>query len=130
LRVEMEDGSAGTSLSWKARTPWAIPAGPDEATDLYGRWALYFYVPKGTKVVAGYADGVGELYDGGGKKVFTFGARPDYFSVPVAADPQGKLWRFSNSLGRRLLLTVPPYLARDARELLLPAEVVRADTPK
>jgi hypothetical protein len=81
-------------------------------------------------VVAGYADGVGELQDGSGKRVFTFGERPDYFSVPVAADQQGRLWKFTNSLGHRILLTVPPYLARDGRELLLPAEVVRGDAPK
>jgi hypothetical protein len=129
-RVELSDRTGGTSLSWPAGTPWTIPAGPREATELYSRWTLYFYVPKGTKVVAGYAESVGELLDGGGKKVFTFGERPDYFSVPVASGQDGRLWKFTNSLGRRILLTVPPYLARDASELLLPAEVVRADTAK
>lgn len=129
-KVEVSDRSGGTALSWPEGKPWTIPAGPAEATDLYGRWNLYFYVPKGTKVVAGHAEGPGELLDGNGKKVFTFAARPDYFSVPVATGQDGRLWKFTNSLGRRILLTVPPYLARAASELLLPEEAVRADTPK
>jgi hypothetical protein len=129
-RVEIADRTAGTSLSWQAGTAWTIPAGAKEITDLHGRWNLYFYVPRGTKVVVGYADGVGELLDGDGKKMFTFGPRPDYFSVPVGSDQQGKLWKFTNSLGHRILLTVPPYLAHDGRELLVPAEVVKADAAK
>jgi len=48
----------------------------------------------------------------------------------VAPGQAGRLWKFSNSLGPRLLLTVPPYLARDGRELLLPTEVVRADSKR
>jgi hypothetical protein len=58
------------------------------------------------------------------------GSRPDYSRVPVEPGQDGRLWHFANSLGQRILLTVPPYLARDGRELLLPAEVVLADTPK
>jgi hypothetical protein len=40
----------------------------------------------------------------------------------------GKLWRFEHCQGQRLLMTVPPYLARNGAELLLPAEVVAADS--
>ncbi len=126
-RAQLSDRTGGTILTWPAGTPWTVPAGQEENVALHGRWALYFYVPKGTKVVAGHADGEGELLDGSGKKVFTFAARPDYFSVPVPPGQQGKLWKFAGCLGRRVLLTVPPYLARDDRELLLPEEVVQAD---
>lgn len=129
-RLEVSDRTAGTALSWPAGRPWTIPAGPKESVDLHGRWTLYFYVPRGTKVVAGYADGAGELLDADGKKVHTFGGIPDYFRVEVAPGQDGRLWKFGNSLGQRVLLTVPPYLARDGRELLLPAEVVRTDTRK
>jgi hypothetical protein len=129
-RVELADRSAGTALSGPAGMRWAIPAGPEEAVELYGRWTLYFYVPRGTKEVIGYSAGVGELHDGDGKKVFAFSARPDYFRVSVSAPQQGRLWRFTSCLGRKVLLNVPPYLARDNRELLLPEEVVRADAPK
>jgi hypothetical protein len=36
---------------------------------------------------------------------------------------------FSNTAGKRLLMTVPPCLARSPKELLLPKEVVKADAP-
>ncbi len=39
----------------------------------------------------------------------------------------GALWKFEDCQGQRLLMTVPPFLARGAEELLLPAEVVDAD---
>src|SRR5207248_3680764 len=121
-RLEFADRSGGTVLVWPAEMPWTIPAGQEEAAELQGRWTMYFYVPKGTKEVAGYADGPGELQDGDGQKVFTFTSRPDYFSIPVAPGQQGRLWKFADCQGKRILLTVPPYLARDGRELLLPAE--------
>lgn len=129
-RVEVADRSAGMVVTWGAGTPWTIPCASGEFTNLHSRWTMYFYVPKETKVVAGYAESLGELHDADGRKVFTFGDRPDYFSVPVAAGQDGRLWKFVSSLGKRILLTVPPYLARDGRELLLPAEVVKADARK
>jgi hypothetical protein len=52
----------------------------------------------------------------------------NYWSVPVPAGQDGKLWRFDQARGEFKLMTVPPYLARSAAELLLPAEVVKADT--
>lgn len=129
-QVVLSDRTAGTSLSWPDGTPWTIPAGQKEATVLHGRWTLYFYVPKGTKVVAGYAEGLGELLDGGGKKVLTFSGPSDYFSVPVPAGQDGRLWKFTNCMGQKILMTVPPYLARNGRELLLPKEVMQTDSAK
>lgn len=129
-RIEFSDRSGGTILSWPAGTPWTIPTGQEEGAELQGRWTLYFYVPKRTKVVAGYADGLGDLLDSSGKKVCTFSGPADYFCVPVAPGQDGRLWKFADTMGQRVLLTVPPYLARDSRELLLPAEVIRADSSK
>jgi hypothetical protein len=45
--------------------------------------------------------------------------------VPPGLD--GRLWKFHQCAGERRLMTVPPYLARNERELLLPAEVVEKD---
>ena len=56
-----------------------------------GRWNLYFYVPKGTKTIGGYASGVGDLPDGVGKKVHTFDKKAAYFSVMVPAGQDGRL---------------------------------------
>jgi len=98
----------------------------------YPNWSLYFYVPRGTKVVGGFATTRdGRVRDGDGNEVFSFDtlAGPGYFSVPVPAGQDGKLWFFEKCRGRRLLLTVPPYLARTADELLLPQSVVGQDAP-
>lgn len=129
-RVEVADAGAGTDVAWPAGRPVTVVSSPDLPADLHGRWTLYFYVPKGTKVVGGFASGPGVLLDGGGKKVREFDARPGYFSVPVPAGGDGAAWSLAHTAGRRLLMTVPPSLARSPRELLLPAEVVEADRKK
>jgi hypothetical protein len=54
-------------------------------------------------------------------------AEEGWFNVPVPEGQDGKLWTLKNSRGQRLLMTVPPYLARNGQELLLPTEVVEAD---
>ena len=98
-----------------------------------GRWYLYFYVPKGTKVIGGYTESkTGNLINPDGKEAFAFEKmnRIGYFSVPVPAGQDGKLWKMNFNSGRKILMTVPPYYARNAAELLLPVEVVNADAQK
>lgn len=58
---------------------------------LHSRWTLYFYVPQGTKVIGGFADGAGELHNPDGTTAHTFGDVPGYFNVPVPAGSDGKL---------------------------------------
>jgi hypothetical protein len=129
-RLEVTDATAGTSVAWPDGTPMTVRSSPEAPASFAGRWSLYFYVPKGTKVVGGYSSGPGTLLDGGGKVVHTFDGKPGYFSVPVPAGADGALWQFHQCAGQRLLMTVPPYLARSGKELLLPAEVVEKDGGK
>jgi hypothetical protein len=96
---------------------------------MQGRWTLYFYVPKHTPFVGGFAQGVGDLLDPEGRKIFSFTGKGEYFKVPVPSGADGRLWRFSNCTGDRLLMTVPAYMAASAAELLLPKEVVDRDKP-
>jgi hypothetical protein len=124
-RVEVTDASAGTAVSFEAGVPVTLWSSPDQPATMHGRWSAYFYVPKGTKTVGGFASGIGVLRDGNGKKVHDFDTKPGYFSVPVGEGQDGKLWKFENGVGQRLLMTVPPCLASSAAELLLPVEVVR-----
>ncbi len=131
-RLDILDAGRGVALVWEAGTVLSIPSSGDMQTLLRGHaWELYFYVPRGTKEVGGVADGSGVMLDGGGNVVheFKFKDRTGYFCVPVPPGQDGKLWKFEKSGGRRLLMTVPPYLARCAEELLLPKEVVEADAP-
>jgi hypothetical protein len=129
-RIEVTDSGAGTAVNWADGLPVTVLSSPDTPAGFHGRWTLYFYVPKGTKVIGGFASGAGNLLDPAEKKVHEFDGKPGYFGVPVPAGQDGKVWQFANTAGRRLLMTVPPCLARSPKELLLPAEVVKADAPR
>lgn len=114
--------------------PWTMTAGLDDHNILTGTWSLYFYVPKGTRIVGGFAQRArGDVLDGDGNVVFDLGKNfkaPGFFKVDVPAGQDGKLWKFHNVGSQCSLLTVPALLARDGSELLLPREVVEADRAK
>jgi len=130
-RIDVNPGKNGAHVSWPDGTPVVFASSLDERISLSHRINMYFYVPKNTKVVGGYAQGVGYVLDGSGKKVFEFTKDKfnsgGYFNIPVAPGQDGKLWEFTSSAGARYLMTVPPYLARSAEELMLPKDVVEAD---
>lgn len=133
-QLEWSDGNAGTSVEWPENWPMTIRSSMDDPANLRNsRWNLYFYVPKGTQVVAGYAtNNRGTILDVEGNEIFDFTdleSPESYFEVDVPEGKDGQIWKFHNSYGRRKLMTVPPYLARNARELMLPREVVEADAP-
>ena len=138
-RVETVDGGDFTHIEWPAGMPVTVESGidtPGVTSQFRGPWTLYFYVPRGTAVVGGWSSRVanwaprpsGRLLDADGHEVLDFGRLGEgWFRVPVPPGQDGRLWKFENCVGQRLLMTVPPYLARRAEELLLPEEVVRAD---
>lgn len=132
--LQVADGSDMTALELPAGLPLTVVSSVEALPPALGsRWSLYFYVPKGTTIVGGYADSAtGVVRDGAGKTVLDFAALPKlgYFRIPVPAGQDGRLWKFDDCAGMRLLMTVPPCLARTADELLLPAEVVARDAPK
>lgn len=140
-QIDVTDGGDYTRLVWPAGMPVTLPSGfdmPHVSSHFRGGWTLYCYVPKGTQVVGGWAGRIaswaprisGLLKDGDGNVVYDFSQSEDgWFRVPVPAGQDGKLWKFENSQGTRQLMTIPPYLARHAAELLLPSEVVARDQP-
>ncbi len=138
-QVDVTDGGDYTRIVWPEGMPVTLPSlfdMPHVSSHFRGGWTLYCYVPQDTKVVGGWAARIaqwaprisGVLKDGAGNVVFDFGKSEDgWFSVPVPAGQDGKLWKFENSQGTRQLMTTPPYLARTGAELLLPSEVVEKD---
>jgi len=138
-RVETLDGGDHTYLQWPEGMPVTIESGIDTLgvkEHFRGAWALYFYVPQGTATVGGWASRIanwaprisGQLLDGSGRVVHDFGqAEEGWFNIPVPEGEDGTLWKFENNQGQRLLMTVPPYLARTGAQLLLPAEIVEND---
>jgi hypothetical protein len=130
-RLELRDGGDASRLFWEDGRRMTLPCSPESGgPPINGAWTLYFYVPRGTREVAGYLNhGSGRLLDGAGEEVLDFAKveLPGYFNVPVPDGQDGKLWRVDRSRARLMLMTVPPYLARNEKELLLPREVVEAD---
>jgi hypothetical protein len=125
-RIEVVGGGA-VRVDWPAGKPVTIESSFERPGELHGRWSLYFYVPKRTKLVGGFGEGVGKMLDADGSLAHTFEGKPGYFSVPVPAGHDGRLWKFDFCAGDKLLMTVPPYLARSAEELMLPKSVVERD---
>ncbi len=131
-RLELRDGGDASRLVWQDDWPMVLSCTPGSPPPVRGAWTLYFYVPRGTEVVAGFVDHAsGQLRDADGNEVLSLAQvdAPGYFTIPVPEGQDGRLWQVERSRAQLRLLTVPPYLARNHRELLLPREVVQADRP-
>jgi hypothetical protein len=127
-RIEIVGGGAAqTTWEESGGRPMTIESSVESPGRFHGRWTLYFYVPRGTKTIGGFSEGQGTLKDPSGAVVTKFDEKPGYFSIPVPANEDGKLWKFEQCAGDKVLMTVPPYLARSAKELMLPREVVAKD---
>jgi hypothetical protein len=131
-KLVAEDGSDMSLIKPSSAIPWTVKSSNDEPMNhFYGDWTLYFYVPKGTRTVGLFGGGRGEVCDSAGHPVFSLNDRArNFYGVPVPEGEDGKLWQIRRGYGSIQLLTVPPYLARTAAELLLPAEVVAKDAGK
>jgi hypothetical protein len=133
FKVVVEDGNDRTLVKWASKLPLTIKSTLDDPMNKnYNElWMLYFYVPRGTRVIGLFGGEHGEVRDSAGRPVFWLNGRdPNYYSAPVPDGEDGKLWSLRFGRGSIRLLTVPPYFARTASELLLPADVVRRDSAK
>lgn len=125
--LEISDGNAATELTWPAGQRVSFPASPEESVTLSlpGDWV--FYVPKGTKVLGLHAGHLsGSLLSPDGKEALALKKlkAPGTFSIPVPPEMDGKYWVFQQVREQPLLMTVPPYFARSAAELLVPEEAL------
>ena len=137
--IQSLDGGDFTRIGWPAGLPVVVESGihsPAVKSQFRGEWTLHAYVPKGTRVIGGWSSKVenwapppaGRLVDPSGRVAHDFGAAGEgWFRVEVPAGQDGKLWKFDQCVGQRLLMTIPPILARTSAELLLPEEVVARD---
>lgn len=138
-RLEAVDGGDHSRFVFPENMPVTVESGvdgPHVTSQFRGSWTLYVYVPKGAKLVGGWSSRIanwapkpsGRLVDPSGAVALDFAKLEEgWFKVAVPEGRDGQLWKFDDCVGQRLLMTVPPYLARRAEELLLPAEVVEAD---
>jgi hypothetical protein len=131
--LEVSSNRAGNEIDWdqdQLLTDWCEGTTYPKPTQLYSR---YFYVPKGTREVAGFTGRTshGEIVDATGRVVYRFdGGRARIFVAPVPEGQAGTVWLMRNVFFSKLLLNVPSALARSPQELLLPEEVVARDAAK
>ena len=125
--VVWSDGDDMTLITWPEGHPMTVKSG----ASLRDNRTLYFYVPKGTETLGGYTTSARmRILDGDGNRMLGAGAAKGgagYFKVSVPEGQDGALWKMERCYGTQILMTVPPYLARNERELLLPREVVERD---
>jgi hypothetical protein len=130
-KLDWSDGGDQTHLEWIEGTPMTVRSSMDDPARLGNNFRLYFYVPKGTKTVGGYTTQKDiQINDSEGNKVLDLNnvdGSAGYFNISVPVGQDGTLWELKCAKGTVSLMTVPPYLARNEKELLLPKEVVKAD---
>lgn len=127
-RVDISDGGDLTEIEWPLDQRIGFKSSIDQPIKTNGRWTLYFYVPRGTATIGLHAGSGGRIHDPSGKERLNLeGKPPAYRSIPVPKGADGRLWKIYSASGPIRLLTVPPYLARSGKELLLPREVVERD---
>ncbi len=90
---------------------------------------LYFYVPKGTKVLGFFCTMAhrGHIIAPNGKRLYSFKKTVGHHSITVPEGMDDKLWELVHFAGNINFLTVPPYVASTPDKLLLPKEVVDKD---
>ena len=134
-KLYWQDGNNRTHIGWTAgQRPWVFPVAATGARFRpESRMVMFFYVPKGTTVVGGYTDqhAATTIRDGNMNVVEGWKStegNAGYFAIDVPEGTDGKLWRINSDRGfNPRLMTVPPLLTRDYRELMLPKSVIDAD---
>jgi hypothetical protein len=130
--LQVRDGHDKTRIVVPQELPLTVASGINDSPRGWPgrRGRAFFYVPRGTATVGGFAgDLSGLIRDGKGTEVFRFEdlGRPGYFNVTVPEGRDGAYWLLEDCSSYRRLMTVPPFLARSPQQLLLPREVVRND---
>lgn len=132
-KVVIRDFGALTTLSWDSEMKVTLVETKETSTRQHGQTSHYFYVPVGTSVVGGFGGGQGQIFDSQGTQRLDFSKDiigQGYFRIEVPEGEDGKLWTIRDHEGPRILLTVPSYFASAPESLLLPEEVVAADSQR
>lgn len=124
----LKDRSAGTLLKWPADRHFTMEYSLERAPGHMYRYRMVFYVPKGAKYLGGFASGGGRILNAAGDVKMLLRNRNEFFKVPVEEGESGTCWTFESANGTIRLMTAPPYMAPSAAQLLLPREVVEADS--
>lgn len=127
--VETRDQDGGVHVTdWPTALPFTLEFSMEKVPRMVGRTSLAFYIPKGTKLLGFFGRGTGAIHDSNNTVVHELSGESGYVSIPVPRGEDGTFWRFRGLVGGQVrLLTVPPYMAPNPSQLMLPREVVEAD---
>ncbi|HJZ60085.1 MAG TPA: DUF4838 domain-containing protein, partial [Gemmataceae bacterium] len=94
-RLTVSDGMDRTLVRLKSELPFTVPSSAEAPMNAHHlQWMLYFYVPRGTKVIGLFGGEHGEVQDPQNRTVFWLnGRKPNYYGVPVPDGQDGKMWR-------------------------------------
>ena len=126
-RIDVNDGKDLTRVTWPDGQVMSWKMTLNESPSMMsGRWGLYFYVPKGTQKIGLYVNVAGGvvLQPDGKEAVKLDGMKGEFVSVPVPSGMDGTLWKLNHIAGKVCLMNVPPYLAMNGEQLVLPNDVV------
>lgn len=128
-RITMNDRMVGTFLRPGNDTLLVLAVTSEVQVPTVG--TMYFYVPRGTKMLGFYANMIrGTLTMPDGKVAMKFSKHNDYFQLPVPKETAGKVWTLNAGQGTLRLMTVPSYFSFRSDLMLLPQEVVEKETGK
>jgi hypothetical protein len=123
-RITVNDNGDMTSIKWPDQIAVGMPVDLESAPEFSG--TFYFYVPAGTKTLGYYAKlGRGRLISPDGKTVRNLSKTNGFYSDPVPAGMDGKVWELRGVNGVARMLTVPSILSLNPNRLLLPNEIVK-----
>jgi hypothetical protein len=128
-RIEWSDRAAKTRIDWPAGFGGTWTCSESEPFKLAAT-QIFFYVPRGTRIIGGRSNAGMTFVNPAGKAAGKVENRSalEYFTIPVEPGMDGRLWAIRDLRGGTLaLLTVPPWLAFNPTDLLLPIEVVQTD---
>lgn len=133
-RLDISDGDDRTEISWPVGQYAVFPVSMQEQAAVTNAEPFVFYLPEGARTVSGYSSStLGRIWSEAGEVMYEFSATegPGYFSVAVPEIAGGQIWKISGFRNReqKLLLTVPPFIARSASELLVPQETQTGKEP-
>jgi hypothetical protein len=126
-RVSISDGGDATEVGFPPGLGRTVKVGAETRWSASGRRSGYFYVPHGTAVVGGYANGPCTIHGGEGTPILKLVSAGEFFAVPVPEGQAGRLWSVRGCAGQVALMTVPPFIAASAEGLLLPVAVVDSE---
>ncbi len=126
-RLEINDGSAGTTVRFPENLAVSIPIETESAPSISGNF--YFYVPKGTTLLGFYAQAKrGRLiHPGGGKEGYNLAGHNGFYRIAVPVGQDGTIWRVQSLSGTIKLLTVPSALSLNSHRLLIPESIIIKD---